>query len=147
MDLKPLYSLIKTHEGLRLTPYKCPAGKPTIGLGTTIYPDGRKVTMDDKAITEHQAWAYAKAGIDDAVRAALKYSPNLHVRPNKLCAIADFIYNLGAGNYKGSTLKTQVNKENWEQAAVELLRWVHCNGKRLPGLVLRRKAEARLLLA
>lgn len=147
MDLQPLYDFLVAQEGLKLHPYLCRAGKPTIGIGTRWYPDGRAVTLDDPAITEQQAWAYAQAGIDDAVRAALKHSPHLLAYPNKLCAIADFIYNLGAGSYVGSTLRVRVNHEDWQRAAVELLRWVHGGGKRLPGLVLRRKAEARLLLS
>lgn len=147
MNLQPLYQLIKTYEGLRLSPYLCPAGKPTIGFGTTIYPNGRAVTMRDSPITEDQAWTYAQAAIDKAMKSALKQSPNLLAYPNKLCAITDFIYNLGAGNYKGSTLRQKVGHEDWQRAAVELLKWAHAGGKRMPGLVARRKAEARLLLS
>ena len=48
-------ALIKSFEGFRSHPYKCPAGIPTIGYGATFYPNGKKVTMDDPAITEQQA--------------------------------------------------------------------------------------------
>ena len=47
--------LIHSFEGLSLTPYICPAGVPTIGWGNTYYPNGKKVTMKDKAITREQA--------------------------------------------------------------------------------------------
>lgn len=30
------FELIKLHEGLRLKPYKCPAGKLTIGYGLNL---------------------------------------------------------------------------------------------------------------
>ena len=46
--------IIKSMEGFRSAPYKCPAGIPTIGYGATFYPDGKKVTMADKAITEQE---------------------------------------------------------------------------------------------
>ena len=46
---------IKAFEGLSLKPYLCSAGKPTIGYGSTFYPDGRKVKMHDKHITEPEA--------------------------------------------------------------------------------------------
>jgi len=47
--------LIKVFEGFRSAPYKCPAGIPTIGYGATFYPNGKKVTMADKSITEAEA--------------------------------------------------------------------------------------------
>ena len=47
--------LIKSFEGFQSKPYKCPAGVPTIGYGATFYPNGKKVTMTDRAITEQEA--------------------------------------------------------------------------------------------
>ena len=46
---------IKRFEGLRLKPYLCSSGKPTIGYGSTFYPNGRRVTLLDIPITEGQA--------------------------------------------------------------------------------------------
>ena len=43
--------LIKNFEGLRLTPYLCSAGVPTIGYGSTFYEDGRKVSLQDRKST------------------------------------------------------------------------------------------------
>jgi lysozyme len=48
-------SLCKPFEGLRLTPYICPAGYPTIGYGTVYKPDGTKVTMQHPPITQETA--------------------------------------------------------------------------------------------
>lgn len=42
-------------EGIRLAPYLCDAGVPTIGVGATEYLDGRKVTLRDPPITKEQA--------------------------------------------------------------------------------------------
>lgn len=36
MDLEKVMDLIRRHEGLRLTMYKCPAGKLTIGYGHNL---------------------------------------------------------------------------------------------------------------
>ena len=47
--------LIKHFEGLRLTPYLCSAGVPTIGYGSTFYEDGRKVSLQDPPITKERA--------------------------------------------------------------------------------------------
>jgi lysozyme len=40
MDIKKAKDLIRKHEGLRLKPYICPAGKVTIGYGRNIQDKG-----------------------------------------------------------------------------------------------------------
>jgi len=137
-DLAELYVLIKKFEGCRLMPYWCPAGKLTCGYGATgpgVFPG--------------VPWTQAQADQrleDDAVRfvaGTLALCPTL--RGNKLCAIADFAYNLGLGRLKASTLRKQVNAGRWQSVVAELNKWVWAGGKKLTGLVLRRKAESVLL--
>ena len=64
---------------------------------------------------------------------------------DRLAAIADFAYNLGLGRLKASTLRRRLNEGDMEGAKVELRKWVNGGGRKLPGLVLRREAEAALL--
>ena len=45
-------NLIKKYEGLRLSSYLCPAGVPTIGYGSTHYPNGKKVMLGEKLASE-----------------------------------------------------------------------------------------------
>ena len=47
-------SLIEKFEGFSSIPYICPAGKPTIGFGSTFYEDGTPVKMTDKPITKSE---------------------------------------------------------------------------------------------
>ncbi len=47
--------LVKKFEGFSAKPYLCPAKVPTIGYGTTIYPNGQRVRLTDKPITEVEA--------------------------------------------------------------------------------------------
>lgn len=138
---EPLYKLIRKFEGLRLKPYRCPAGVPTIGYGHT----GPEVTMQSRPITPAFAEALMQEDAEKFVRAAGKLSPVLWLEPMKHAAIADFCFNLGVGRYKASTLRRRVNAQDWEGAAEELQKWVWGGGKKLPGLVARRKAEAELL--
>ena len=58
-----------------------------------------------------------------------------------------FTFNLGGGRLQTSTLRRRINQRDWSAAAVELARWVYGAGRVLPGLVTRRKAEERLLVA
>jgi lysozyme len=82
----------------------------------------------------------------DALRATLRYCPVLATEPQRrLAAIVDFTFNLGAGRLQASTLRRRINQQDWTGAAQELLRWVYGGGRVLPGLVIRRGAEAILI--
>lgn len=136
-----LLDLIRRFEGLRLRPYLCPAEVPTIGYGHT----GPDVRIDSPRITKALAEAWLEEDAAKACRAAVALSPVLITDADRLAAVADFIYNLGAGRYKASTLRRRVQAEDWDGAAEQLGRWVWGGGKKLPGLVTRRAAEAVLL--
>ena len=138
MNLEALYILIRRFEGCRLTPYICPAGVWTCGWGSTgpdVFP-GQKWTQD---YADRRMYA-------DALKFAkgtLALCPN--ISGQQLCAIADFSYNLGLGRLKSSTLRKRINSGDLDAARSELMRWVRGGGRILPGLVLRRKAEAALI--
>lgn len=136
-----LLALIRKFEGLRLKPYLCPAGVPTIGYGHT----GKDVTLGMAPISEPVAEALMHQDADVFARAAGNLSPVLWFDEDKHAAIADFCFNLGTTRYKVSTLRRRVNAGDWEGAANELEKWVWGGGRKLPGLVARRKAEAKLL--
>lgn len=138
--------LARRFEGYRGTPYLCPAGVPTIGFGTTRYLDGRAVTLSDTPVTRATAEVFLRHELAACVAASLRLCPVLAAEPdNRLAAIADFVYNLGAGRLQSSTLRRRINDRDWHRAAYELSRWVRGGGRVLPGLVARRAAEAALL--
>ena len=140
--------LCRQFEGLRLTPYRCPAGIPTIGYGSTRYADGRSVTLKDSPITAAQAGDLLLLTLRrDYLPGVLDASPGLSDKPGKLAAIVDFAYNLGLGAYAGSTLRRKVDAGDWAGARAELGKWVRGGGQVLPGLVARRAAEAKLMEA
>lgn len=138
-DLALLYSLIRRFEGCRLTPYLCPAGVWTCGWGSTgpdVFP-GRAWTQqyaDERLASDAQKFAIATRAL----------CPEL--AGESLCAIADFAYNLGVGRLKASTLRRKLNEGDWSAAAKELRKWVNGGGRPLKGLVIRRDAEAAVLL-
>ena len=140
-------SICKPFEGLRLKPYICPAGYPTIGYGTVYKPDGTMVKMSDPAITAEQAEEWLMLTIArDYLPAVLKQSPNLIKYPRTLGAIVSFVYNLGIARYKASTLKRKLNEEDWDSARVEIRKWNKGRVKGIPtvlkGLDKRRLVEA-----
>ena len=81
-----------------------------------------------------------------ALNATLRYCPVLATEPvERLAAIVDFTFNLGAGRLQTSTLRRRINQRDWSQVASEIKRWVRGGGRVLPGLAARREAEAELL--
>jgi len=123
----------------RAYPYVCPAGYWTIGWGHLCPPE-------HPPVTEAEAESYLAADLAVALAATLRFCPVLLNQPeNRLAAIVDFTFNLGAGRLQTSTLRRRVNQMDWDGAALELRKWVHGGGRVLPGLVTRRQAEIALL--
>jgi len=140
--------LCKQFEGFRSAAYTCPAGVASIGYGTVFKPDGTKVALTDESISETTAELWLIQTLTGSyLPAVLKASPGLIAHPEKLGALTDFAYNLGAARYRASTLRRRVDAQDWEGAAQELLKWTKGGGKVLPGLVKRREAERVLFLA
>lgn len=130
--------LIKGFESCDLGAYRDIAGVPTIGWGHT----GKDVYM---GLTWTQAQADEALEHDMlAARSLLDiYSPGLANGP--LEALTDFVFNLGIGNYRTSTLCKYVNAQAWPFVKTELLKWDHSNGVVVAGLLRRRQAEAALI--
>lgn len=146
MDLEIATTLCKEFEGFRGKPYICPAGVPTIGYGTTRYPDGRAVAMTDAPVTRAEANAILEHQLRaDFLPGVLRLCPSLVTDTRRLNAVVDFAYNLGVGRLQTSTLRRKLNQGDWAGAKEQLMRWVRGGGRVLPGLVRRREAEAALL--
>jgi len=138
-----LIALCRRFEGCRLIAYLCPARVWTCGWGATgaNVSEGTRWTQDqaDQRLEDDALVHYL---------AAARVSPVLWlVGDNKHGSIADFSFNLGTTRYKASTLRRRIDAQDWQGAAEELEKWVYGGGKKLPGLVLRRQEEARLILS
>lgn len=122
-------------EGVKLEAYKDPVGVVTIGAGHT----GKDVKMGDK-ITRKQAEQLAVKDINkhwDAIKPYIK----VPVSQNEAEAFADLAYNIGAANFRKSTLLKKLNAGDYPGACRAIKSWVYAKGKKLPGLVKRREAE------
>ncbi|MDP2072971.1 lysozyme [Hydrogenophaga sp.] len=138
-------ALCRRFEGLHLEPYLDPVGIPTIGYGATFYEDGRRVTLKDPPITKERAeqllqWHLRRHFLPDV--AAL--CPGADT-PNRIGALLDFTFNLGAGNLRSSTLRRKVNAGHWDEVPAQLMRWNKAGGRVLRGLTRRRQAEIDVL--
>ncbi len=111
-----LLQQIKEHEGLRLFPYKCPAGKLTIGYGHNLQDNGLTKTACEFILYDD---------IDEAKRNLKtifggEFFENLP--KNKKIALIDMMFNLGM--VKFLTFKRfvfAVETQNWENASYEVI--------------------------
>ena len=131
-------ALIKRFEGYLNKPYLCPAGIPTIGFGTTVYPSGKKVLLSDPHITMTEACFFLK---NDLIRFenAINKAITVPITQHQFDALCSFVYNVGIGAFMDSTLLKKINAG--EYAGDEFLRWNKAGGKVLAGLTERRQAE------
>lgn len=136
-------NLIKKWEGLRLSSYLCAAGVPTIGYGSTRYPNGKKVMLGEKLTGEKEATQLLLATLAPYEAAVNKHLPILN--QCQFDALVAFSYNVGTGALIKSTLlkKAKVNP-NDPSILDEFLKWNKAGGKTLTGLTNRRREEANL---
>ena len=138
-------ALCRRFEGFYSLPYLCPAGVPTIGYGATHYLDGRRVQLTDPAISREAAERLLLRMVERVyLPAVLKLCPGI-TDANRLAAIIDFVFNLGASNLAASTLRRRINAGRWDDVPAQLMRWNRAGGRVLRGLTLRRQAEAALI--
>lgn len=132
--------LVKSSEGCRLTAYRDSTGLLTIGWGSTGgITEGQTITQDQ-----------ADAMLLDDIDAAAEQVTAMVTVPlvqGQFDALTDFVYNLGAGRLRDSTLLRLLNQGNYQGAAAQFQYWVMAGGKPLPGLVTRRAAERALFEA
>ena len=128
---KGIHFIIK-EEGLRLKAYRCQAGVWTIGVGHTA-----GVKKSD-TITKEQAYELLKRDLK-AFEDILNKNIQVQLKQHEFDALMSFVFNIGAGAFKKSTLLKKLN--NNEDITGEFEKWKYGGGRVLPILVARRKRE------
>ena len=130
--------LIKEFEGYSPQPYRCQAGKMTIGYGHMI-KRGEKFGR----INREQAEKLLEQDVSVAEE-TIKNHVKVPLTRNQYDAVCSFVYNTGAYNFGNSTLLRKLNSRDYNGAASEFLKWVNAAGKKSEGLERRRLNEKRL---
>ena len=138
--------VIAGFEGFRSDLYDDAAGHCTIGYGHLVHQghcDGSETAEFRKGVTRERALellaedaASAAAAVNDAVEVPLDQS--------QFDALTSFVFNVGSGAFRDSTLLELLNQGKYEEVPDQLNRWVKAGSRTLPGLVARRKAEGEL---
>jgi lysozyme len=134
--------LVKEFEGLRVAAYPDPGtkGAPwTVGYGHTTG------VFKDTHVGPDQANRLLQLDLEEAGR-QIENIVKVPLNENEWAALLVFVFNVGAGNLKGSTLLKLLNEGNRQEAASEFLRWNKAAGKELAGLTRRRIKERELFL-
>ena len=137
--------MIKHHEGVRLRPYRCPAGLWTVGVGHLI-GDGK--TLPDawnRTFTMEEVNDILKEDLRRFERGVLRLCPN-GLTQSRFDALVSFSFNVGLGNLQRSSVRMRHNRGDYAGAAEAFLMWTKAAGRMLPGLVKRRQDERSLYL-
>jgi lysozyme len=133
-------SLIKEYEGCELTAYPDPisGAEPfTIGYGHT------EGVVQGQTITQNEADAFLMQDAQTACNEVLSVV-SVQLNDNQLAALTDFVFNLGIGNLRSSTLLRLLNDGNYTGASNQFPLWDLADGHVIVGLRNRRLAEQRL---
>ena len=123
--MNKLIEQLKIHEGMKLKPYKCTAGKLTIGIGRNL---------EDVGISEDEANMLLRHDIHEATSQLLHAFPWMgEFNDARISAMINFTFNVGIGTVKKfeNTLSYMQSGE-WDKAADEMMdsRWARQVGNR-----------------
>lgn len=105
--------LIKKHEGLRLKPYKCTAGKLTIGYGRNL---------EDNGISEYESEVMLANDIQKCYALCVKLSFWNKLNEIRQAVILDMCYNLGFTRLQGfKKMLKALERQDYKVAAKEML--------------------------
>lgn len=132
---------IAMREGFSATRYRDADGY-SIGFGHFIKA-GERFDEPMNDATARTLLLQDAGNAADAVRAYVK----VPLSQNEFDALVSFVYNVGAGAFKNSTLLRELNLGDYSGAAQQFDRWNKSQGQVLPALVARREQEKNQFLA
>lgn len=135
-------SFITRWEGCHLKAYLCPANVWTIGVGHTAAM-GNPTPVSGMKITQDEADAILARDLSQIERDIIA-SVKVKLAQKQFDTLVSFVFNVGIGAFRKSTLLKKLNAGNYAAVPEELMKWTRAGGKVLQGLVNRRKAEADL---
>jgi lysozyme len=131
-------ALTEQFEGCRLTAYQDQVGVWTIGYGHT----GPDVTPE-LTITHDHAQVLLAHDVGSAAD-CVNNVVTIDLTQAEFDALVDFVFNLGAGAFTGSTLLRDLNAGDFAAAAPQFDVWDHAGGAVVAGLLRRRQAETAM---
>ncbi len=140
-------NMIKHHEGFVRKPYQDPIGLWTVGVGHLI-GDGKTLPKEwkGKVLTDEQVDELLYEDLE-RFEIGVKRLSKVGLSQGQFDALVSFSFNVGLGNFQSSTLRSKLNRSDYEGAADEFWKWRRAGGRILPGLVKRRADEKALFIS
>ena len=133
---------IKKFEGCRLAAYK---PVPTEKYMTIGYGHYGADVRNGMVITQQRAEELLKGDIKPVER--LLNGMGINYTQGQFDALTSWIYNLGVGNFKSSTMYKYIVSHKGDEAITDqMVKWANAGGRPLLGLRRRRVAEANMFL-
>lgn len=107
---------------------------PTIGIGTTIYPDGTKVQLGDK-IDRKTAEVYLKSDLDK-FKVGMSKCIKAPLYQNEFESYLSLVYNIGVVGFCSSSIPTKLNVGQYEAACRTILQFNKMKDYSKPKIVL-----------
>jgi GH24 family phage-related lysozyme (muramidase) len=146
----PGIELIKRSEGFIAKPYDDPVGYCTIAYGHLIKLrrcDGSEPATWLQGISVADGTTLLVSDLALAEAAVARHiASSVQLSDGQYAALCDFVFNVGAGNFKSSTLLVRITSGDFRDVPYQLRRWTKAKGKILTGLVKRREGEVELWL-
>ncbi|HFC8542735.1 TPA: lysozyme [Neisseria weaveri] len=117
------------HEGFRSKPYRDSVGVPTIGIGSTVYPDGASVKMTDAPITKKQAIEFAKSHVSKDERRFRDLMPDIALSQAEYDLYLDFAYQYGTHTFAKSSMLRNLKRGDYQAACRSLLKYKFAGGR------------------
>ena len=129
--------------------YDDDAGYCTIGYGHLVAGKKSRANIPNistefqNGLTDNQAKQLLKSDIK-SFETAVKNKVTVKLYQHEFDALVSFSFNVGATNFKTSTLLKYLNQGKFEDVPNEFLRWNKAGGEVMSGLTKRRKAESNI---
>lgn len=115
---------IAGYEGYTSRPViPVPGDVPTIGHGTTSYPNGVKVKMTDKPIDRKTAEHYLRNHVSKTEMQFKKSLSGVKLAQTEYDVYVDFVYQYGMATWNKSSIRSNLLKGNYKQACASLLKY------------------------
>jgi len=139
--------LIKYFEGVRETPYKCPAGYWTVGVGHLISRNTVLPSEWNRTLSTDEIDALLKKDLVKFENGVLRLLHPKQPTQSEFDALVSFSFNLGLGCFQRSTVRSAFKRGDKKRAGEVLLKYCRAGGRKLKGLIRRRFAEHALLMS
>lgn len=123
------FAMLVQHEGFRSKPYLDSVGVPTIGIGSTVYEDGRRVAITDQAVSKARAIEISRKHVQADEAVFRRSLGDVVLSTAEYDLYLDFMYQYGQGAWQRSSMRRNLLAGNHKAACRSLLKYKFAGGR------------------